>query len=74
MGGDKGPLHCGCLICVTALVCAEIDVAFHAAACGSARGGGSVPPHPRLGSCRNTREGFASIQIFAFVFVPENVS
>lgn len=28
VGGDKTPWHCGCLICVTALVCAEIDVAF----------------------------------------------
>lgn len=28
-GRDKVPPHCACLICVTAFVCTEIDVAFH---------------------------------------------
>ncbi|KAK1902729.1 Obg-like ATPase 1 [Dissostichus eleginoides] len=26
--GDKEPVHCACLICVTEVVCAKIDVAF----------------------------------------------
>lgn len=39
VGGDKTPWHCGCLICVTALVCAEIDVAFTRPRVGL-RGGG----------------------------------
>lgn len=53
VGGDKRPLHCGCLICVTALVCAEIDVAFHAAACGSASVVGVCSSAPRLRSTRS---------------------
>lgn len=32
--GDKEPVHCGCLICVTEGVCAKIDVAFHSTVCG----------------------------------------
>lgn len=31
---DKEPVHCACLICVTEVVCAKIDVAFHATVCG----------------------------------------
>lgn len=37
--GDKAPLHCGCLICVTALVWVEIDVAFHRAVLWACTGG-----------------------------------
>lgn len=32
--GDKEPVHCACLICVTEVVCAKIDVAFHSTVCG----------------------------------------
>lgn len=32
--GDKELLHCACLICVTEVVCAKIDVAFHLTVCG----------------------------------------
>lgn len=37
--GDKALLHCGCLICVTALVWVEIDVAFHRAVLWASTGG-----------------------------------
>ncbi|XP_077947192.1 uncharacterized protein LOC120834281 isoform X2 [Gasterosteus aculeatus] len=40
--GDKEPAHCACLICVTEVVCAKIDVAFHSAVCGP-RGGLLLP-------------------------------
>ena len=36
--GDKEPVHCACLICVTGVVCAEIDVAFHSTVCGPCLG------------------------------------
>lgn len=32
--GDKEPVHCACLICVTEVVCAKIDVAFRSTVCG----------------------------------------
>lgn len=32
--GDKEPVYCACLICVTEVVCAKIDVAFHSTVCG----------------------------------------
>ena len=35
---DKEPVHCACLICVTEVVCAKIDVAFHSTVCGPCRG------------------------------------
>ncbi len=78
VGGDKRPLHCGCLICVTALVCAEIDVAFHAAESGSAGGGGlflRTPISHPLGALSvahiSKHEGFALDICLAFV--PQDV-
>lgn len=39
--GDKEPAHCACLICVTEVVCAKIDVAFHSTVYGPLLGGSS---------------------------------
>lgn len=65
--GDKALLHCGCLICVTALVCAEIDVAFHAAVCGPVQGGStpcaSVSVLPRAAETWSTSTNMRRICI-----------
>lgn len=80
MGGDKRPLHCGCLICVTALVCAEIDVAFQAAACGSAWGGLFLctPVSDPLGALSaahiSKHEGICIDTDMCLAFVPQDVS
>lgn len=68
--GDKEPVHCACLICVTEVVCAKIDVAFHSTVCGPCWGllppcvSQFTEPGPPRALC-NGITGLTSIQMLA---------